>query len=168
MENDIKNFTIKWCNVAKKGNTNGRDWTITSMTLIDEQGNETPDVSTFTSVMNGGTLEGRIVKNDKGYLNFVPKLEAPEFIKKGNSNFKTQQIEKSMERKETSINKFQDNKEWSIKVASSMNKAIDLTIAEMKGELSKMDSGDVAEMILKWRKWILNNWDVDYTDVQPF
>lgn len=160
-----KNFTIRWCEVARKGNTNGRDWVITKMTLVDEKGNETSDVSTFTSVMNGGTLEGRIVKNDKGYLNFVPKLEAPEFIKKaGNPAYKSQQIEKSMERKEGSITKFQDNKEWSIKVASTIGKAVDLAIAEYTATQGIV----LTERILWWRKWLLDNWDVDYNDVQPF
>lgn len=163
MEN--KQFKIKWCEVSKQGSTNGRSWTITKMTLIDEEGKETEGVSTFEQVMNGGSLEGKIVTNEKGYLNFVKKLEAPAFMKQqSNTAFKTQQMEKVMERKETSIGKFQDSKEWSIKVASSMNKAIDLAIAE-KGRTDETNEVlDMVGCILKWRKFIWNNWDIDIED----
>lgn len=153
-----KNYTIKWCEISKTGNTNGRAWQITKMTLVDPEGKETEGVSTFESVMNGGTLEGKIVTNDKGYLNFIKKLEAPAFIKQAsNSAYKTQQIEKTMERKEQSIAKSQDNKEWGIKIASSMNKAVDVAIAENKDNITPED-------ILRWRKWIWNNWDIDLDD----
>lgn len=150
-----KKFTIRWCEVTKKGETNGRKWQITKMTLADEQGVETEGVSTFESVMNGGTIEGKIVKDEsKGYLNFVKKLEAPAFIK-GNSAYKEKVINESMARKESSIGRFQDNKEWSIKVSSTMRDAVQLAIAEQD---------PTPDNILKWRKWLWNNWDVELED----
>lgn len=156
MEDKI--YKIKWIEVKKTGETNGRKWQITEMTLEDDQGVETSKVSTFENVINGGTIEGKIVTNDKGYLNFVKKPEAKAVA---NANFKTQQMEKVMERKESSINKFQDNKEWSIKVASSMNKAIELAIAQKDEIPSHMTMQDT---IIYWRKWIWNHWDVELTD----
>lgn len=150
-----KQYTIKWCEVSKNGSTNGRNWQITKMTLVDEEGKETEGVSTFEAVMNGGSLEGKIVTSDKGYLNFVKKETAKQAA---GANFKTAQIEKTMERKENSIGKFQDNKEWSIKTASTLGKAVDLAIAEFK------EGGYLPDLILKWRKFLWNNWEVELGD----
>lgn len=158
MEN--KKYKIDWIEVKKTGNTNGRAWQITEMTLRDEEDKVTEKVSTFETVSPGMELEGKIVKNDKGYLNFVKKLEAPEFIKKG-SAYKEQVMEKTMARKEESISKFQDNKEWSIKVSSTMNKAIELAIAQ-KDEIPPTET--MQDTIIYWRKWIWNHWDVELGD----
>jgi hypothetical protein len=83
----------------------------------------------------------------------------------GASGFKQKVIEETMARKEGSIAKFQDNKEWSIMVASSMNKAIDLAIAECKNEtvLDTLEQG-----IKKWRDFIITNWEIDPKDYPPF
>ena len=160
-----KKYTIKWCEVAKTGNSNGRPWSITKMTLVDEEGNETEGVSTFEAVMNGGSLEGKIITNDKGYLNFIKKLEAPAFIK-GNSAYKTQQMEKVMERKESSIGKFQDNKEWSIKVSSTMRDAVQLAVTEYNASQNNPDASGInlEYRIGQWRQWLWNTWDVELGD----
>ena len=162
-----KIFKIKWCEVTKNGNTNGRAWQITKMTLVDEEGVETEGVSTFEAVMNGGSLEGKIVTNDKGYLNFVKKLDAPAFIKQqSNTAFKTQQMEKVMERKERSISGFQDNKEWSIKVSSTMRDAVQLAVTEYNASQKNPDSSGInlEYRIGQWRKWLWNNWDIELED----
>jgi hypothetical protein len=151
-----KKYKIDWCEVKKTGNTNGREWKITEMTLTDEEGKKTDKVSTLENVAPGLELEGKIVTNDKGYLNFVKKLEAPEFVKKaGNSAYKEKLMNETMARKETSITKFQDNKEWSIKISSTMRDAVLLSIAEQN---------PTADRILAWRRWLWNNWDVDLED----
>ena len=152
-----KKYKINWCEVKRTGNTNGRAWSITEMTLVDDQGAETTNVSTFDSVAPGQELEGQIVKNDKGYLNFVKKPEAKQVAA---SNFKTRQMEKVMERKEGSITKFQDNKEWSIKTASTLGKAVDLAIADYVAFPGTV----LSDRILYWRKFLWNNWDVELGD----
>ena len=70
-----------------------------------------------------------------------------------------------MARKEKSISGFQDNKEFSIMIASSMRGAIDLALAEWKDE-TVLDT--LEQSIKKWRHWILDNWSVDPKDIQTF
>lgn len=145
-------YKIEFCVQKKTGNTNGKDWAITEMSLLDEQGVLHENISTFDSVMMGGTLEGEIVTNDKGYKNFKTAKAV------AGANFKTAQIEKTMERKEQSIGKFQDNKELSIKISSTMRDAVLLAIAEGKPDITT---------IQKWREWLWNNFEkVD--DYPPF
>lgn len=153
-----KKYEIISVEIKKEGKTNGRPWKITEMNLKDEQGVVTDKVSTFDNVMAGSVIEGKIVTNDKGYLSFQTKKAEAK------ANFKTAQTEKLMERKETSIGKFQDSKEWSIKLASSMGKAIDLALAEEK----EMNDESRKLSIKKWREWILNNWEVNPENIQPF
>lgn len=149
-------YKILWCEVKREGSTNGRAWKITEMSLEDEAGVKTDKVSTFNNVAPGQEIEGDIKTNDKGYLNFIPKLEPPAFIK--NNNFKTQQMEKVMEKKEQSITKFQDSKEESIKVSSTMRDAVLLTIAE-KGN-TQMSANEMKSMIEKWRYWLYEKWEM--------
>ena len=104
-------YKINWCEVKKTGNTNGRDWHITEMNLEDPEGNVTEKVSTFESVQNGGTIEGTIVKNDKGYLNFK-KLEAPGFVKENRGAYKEKVIGEAMEKKSQNIKEAQDRSAW--------------------------------------------------------
>jgi hypothetical protein len=156
-------YKINWAEVKRKGNTNGRDWAITEMSLEDKDGNITEKVSTFDSVMPGQEIEGSIEKNDKGYLNFK-KLEAPNFIKENRSNFKTQQMEKIIERKEQGIAKIQDNKDWSIKVSSTMRDAVLLAIEYHRNHFDE----DLKDLVLKWREWLWNNWDVEADQYPPF
>lgn len=111
------------------------------------------------TLVAGAEIEGSIVI-DGNYKNLVSAIEKP----KGNPAYKSQQIEKSMERKENSISKFQDTKELRIKVASSMNKAIDLAIAEIK-DIRTLNT--LEQDILKWRTWIWEHWDLDITDTNP-
>lgn len=81
-----------------------------------------------------------------------------------NQAFKQKVIEETMARKEQSIAKSQDNKEWGIKVSSTMNKAIDLAIAEIR-DIKTLNT--LEQDILKWRKWIWDNWDVNVEDIDP-
>jgi len=150
-------YKTNW--VERRTGKSGKEYLV--MNLLDEDGKETQNVSTFNLEYTAGQeIEGEIVQNGN-FLNWKAKLEAPAFIK--NSGYKTQMIEKSMERKENSIGKFQDNKEWSIKVASTMNKAVDLAIAE-----KLTDPVDLKENILRWREWLWKNWDVGDDQYPPF
>lgn len=103
-----------------------------------------PD-STFRS-----TIDGELGTNQKGY----PVLLTPKKVAGG--AFKEQQMEKVIVRKEEGIAKAQDNKEHAIRTASSMNKAIDLAIAEFANPKSLFT---LEELIEKWRRYIWTNWD---------
>lgn len=151
-------YKIVWAQEKKKGETNGRPWVITNMTLEDEQGNTTENVSTFDPVMSGGTIEGTIVKKGE-YLNFS-KLEPPEFIKKqqGILNYKSQQIEKVMDKKEASISHFQDKKEENIALAGAQRDAV-LIVTMIYNNLNHPNESveAIKEHIIKWRNWFLSD-----------
>lgn len=152
-----KKYKINW--MENKEGRSGKKYVV--MHLLDEAGKETQNVSTFELTYTlAQEIEGEIVQNGN-YLNWKPKLEAPAFIK-NNSAYKAQQIEKTMARKEESIGKFQDTKEWSIKVASTINKAVDLAVADYTAYQGTV----LSDRILYWRKFLWNNWDVnlDATD----
>lgn len=155
-------YTVEWCETIKEGEKEGRKWKMTKMSLKDEQGVVTTEVTTFDSVTLGGTVEGSIVQNGQ-YLNFKKALEKPNFMK-----HKEAQIEKNIERKEQSISRFQDDKEWSIMVSSTMRDAVSLAVAQNAGNFEGITREELASSVLKWREWLLNNWNVDKTDLQAF
>ncbi len=127
------------------------------VTGVSAFGFKFPDLA---SLVVGAEIEGSIVI-DGNYKNLVGAIEKP----KGNPGYKTAQIEKVMERKEASISTFQDNKELSIKMASTMRMAVDLAIAEYtmnKGSFDKLE-----ELVPKWREFAWNNWDVGSNQYPP-
>ena len=119
------------------------------------------DFPHYAEIKEDSTIDAEIRKNDKGYDN----LYSNEIKPRGNSNFKSQQIEKAVERKEQGIARSQDNKDWSIRVSSTMNKAVDLAIAEIK-DITTLNT--LERDILKWREWLWRNWEVSDTQYPPF
>lgn len=103
----MQKYTIEWSEVKKEGETNGRPWKITEMTLKDEKGNTIEKVSTFDSVVTGGTIEGEVTKNDKGYLNFKAAS-----AKKPNTGYKEKVINEAMDKKNQNIQAAQDRSAW--------------------------------------------------------
>ncbi len=130
--------------------------------------NETRKVNVFSNALDfanikqGYTINGTMEKKgdywDISFAGEKPRSGA-------GSAFKTAQIEKVMDKKNESISKFQDSKELSIMTASSMNKAIDLAIAEFKDK-TVLDTLDQA--VLKWRRWIIENWEINPKDFSSF
>ncbi len=155
-------YTVEWCEVKKTGETNGRAWKIINMTLKDESGVETTDVSTFDPVTPGLTIEGEIELKGQ-YKNFkgTPKV-APQ----GNSGaFKGAQIAKAQETKAEYIAVAQGNKELGIKVSSTIRMAVDLAIAQG----AEVANGEpLAARILLWRQWLWQEWDKEEKDYPPF
>lgn len=112
-----------------------------------------------------GAVVTAMIVIDGNYRNLV---SAPQTAPRGNSGFKTAQIEKVMDVKRQDISKFQDNKETSIKVASTMRMAVDLAIAERSNGHDSLDN-TLQESIRKWREWVWLEWDkTTSTDVPPF
>lgn len=148
--------------IYKIENKNEKTWNdkkFTEAELVDSQG-ERFKVSAWAGEFEGKEeIECTLEKNDKGYW----KLLTPKKV--AGANFKATQINETMQRKETSIKGFQDSKEWSIMTASSMNKAIDLAIAEIK-DIKTLNT--LEQDILKWREWIINNWEIEPTAKKPF
>lgn len=140
-------------------NKDGVDKPYVTADLIDATGQIYEKVGAFNNEFSGETWEGDLVKNDKGYW----KLVTPKAV--AGANFKAKQIEETMVRKEQSISRFQDNKELSIKIASTMNKAVELAIAEIKDvrTLNTLEAD-----ILKWRHWLWVHWDDAVNEYPPF
>jgi len=63
----------------------------------------------------------------------------------------------AMERKEQSISRFQDTKELSIRVASSMRDAVLVSIENPKFKLMSKD--EQKKYIQEWRKWFFEQYD---------
>lgn len=137
-------YKIDWCEVKKEGETNGRKWSIMEMALTDEQGVKTEKVSTFDSVMPGQEIEGEVVKNDKGYLNFQSKkVEAK-------ANFKTQQMNEVMDKKATNIKEAQDRSAW----MWAKNNAS--TLLASRGIGSTTPASEIANMVIDLATKIYN------------
>ena len=116
----------------------------------------------FANLQEGSIIVGKMAMEGQ-YWNISFEDQKPR--NSGYTAHKEAVIEKAIVRKETFIGKSQDNKEWGIKVASTMNKAIDLAIAEYTKNPNSLFNLD--ECISKWRKWIWNHWNVDLKDTDP-
>lgn len=155
-------YEILWCEVKKAGETNGRPWKITNMSLKDEAGNTIDDVSTFDVVTPGITIEGTIEMKGQ-YKNFK---SAPSGSKSGFKGNQMAVVKKTQE----GVKVAQQNKDLSIKMSSTMRMAVDLAIASKP--IYPADSGIVmaeisTEEIKKWRKWLWLEWDKNDTDFPP-
>lgn len=156
-------YTISNKQQKKSANT-GKEYV--SATLTDEQGVEYTGINAFNGEFNTSDVwHGELQKNGN-YYNLVSPKTASQ------SNFKAQQVEKAIERKEQGIARSQDNKDWSIRTSSTMNKAIELALAEygkIKDETITAfgTATPLEELVLKWRRWIHDHWD-DIDQFPPF
>lgn len=154
-------YKIEWVEVVKTGVGEKGPWKKSKMSLTDETGKKEENVSTFQDVMMGQELEGVISYNEQyksKEFKSTPKQPTNAIYNK------TAQVEKVMERKEASIGKFQDNKDWSIMTSSTMRDAVLLAIEESK----TIPDYNFESGVLKWRNWLINNWEVNETDKKPF
>ena len=157
---------IKVVSVVDKVASNGKPYK--ALEVQDEAGatfkvnifNDFPD---FANIKEGSMVRGQLVEKGQ-YINLISETQNKP---RGGASgaYKQKVIEESMARKEGSITKFQDNKEWSIMTASSMSNAVALAIAEFKDK-TVLDTLDQA--VLKWRNFIITNWELDPKDYPPF
>ena len=116
----------------------------------------------FANIKIGSVLNGTLAQEGNFWnITFAEQEKRPYGASGG---FKTAQIEKVMDKKNDSIAKFQDSKEYSIKVASTMSGAVALAVAEFKDK-TVLDTLDQA--VLKWRRFLWNSWDVNLKDTDP-
>ena len=144
--------------ITNKLNKQGQKGPYVSATLTDEQGIEYIGINAFNGEFNvADTWHGDLVKNGNYYNLVSPKMASQ-------SNFRTQQTERLMEKKETAIRGAQDHKEYAIRVASTMSGAVSLAIAEfgtIKDETTTA-FGQVTPLetlVDKWRKYLWQHWD---------
>lgn len=150
------------------------DWKVA--TLVGADGYKTEDVSinrankkgevfpNFDGILPGSDVEGELWQSNasKWYL-FAPK--APKSASGG--GFKGN-MEKVMERKESGIRLSQENKEHGIKVASTMNGAVQIAVAMIKDDKTVIWTDDlVKKEVKKWREFLWLSWDAQDTDFPP-
>lgn len=118
----------------------------------------------LTQITSGMQIEANPWQNPKNqkWSLYPPDPKKPQ----GGANYanRTASIAEAQERKAENIEKAQNSKEWSIMVASSMSNAVALAVAEYRDK-TVLDNLDQA--VLKWRKWILDNWNIDPKDIDP-
>lgn len=151
---EIKNPDWK---VATLKSPEGQVLTDVSINRTNKKGEVFPN---FDAIVQGGEVEGDFwtSTSNKNYL-FAPK---PAGVVGGKGN-----IGRAMERKEQSIEKFQDNKEASIKVSSTLRDAVTLAKTEIDAEI--FPPVELGARIEYWRKWLIAHWDVKYDDLSiPF
>lgn len=143
------------------------DWKIVS--VIAPDGFETKDVSVnkvskkgevfpnFDNLAAGQEVEAVMWKSpsNKWYL-FPPQAESP---RGGAPRGQYGGINKAMETKKENIKDFQENKQESIKMSQTLRDAVQLAIAEGKPN---------QENILRWRKWLWENFEANDSMFDPF
>lgn len=128
------------------------------------------DFPNYGAIVNGGMIEGEIVPSrDPKYLPSLKPSVSPKMASRG--NFKAEQVERVMDKKNASISQFQDNKEEAIRLASAQRDAVLLVTTFYK---SRWENDPILESefdvlvkkkIIEWRDWFLSS---NFTDVIPF
>ena len=135
--------------------------------LIAEDGTETENVGIWSDFPNFANLQ----KNDGVMGDIVPKgewktLYPPKVASTGNIGAsRGGMIAKAQEKKAEFIEKAQDNKNESIKIASTFGKAVECAIAEYNKDPHNLDS--LEDLIRKWRKVLWFEFD-NHNDFPPF
>lgn len=127
-----------------------------SINRISKKGDVFPN---FDSLMPGQEIEGVLWQSPKGpfYL-FPPKLAAT-------GNFRASgAISKAMEKKEASIEKFQTNKEESIKLAGAQRDAV--MIVTSRDSIKDCTDEHIENEVKRWRNWFLL--DEEFNNPPPF
>lgn len=139
-------------------------------TIVDESGVETSDVAIWSSFPNFANLAvdsmvvGELeIKQNGAYTN--KSLKTPATGTTGAYRGGSGAITKAMEKKEASIEKFQDNKEEGIKISATMRDAVLCAIAEYNKDQHNLDT--LEELIRKWRKILWFEWD-KHSEYPPF
>lgn len=165
-------YSIKWCeNVTTSTNKKKMN-----CQLVDTNGVTTENVSiwadfpNFDKLMNGHDVEGDLVPaKDPKYGPTLYPLYPPKPVQttQGGRSGGFGVISKAMDKKAENIAIAQDNKEWGIKVSSTMRDAVLIATTITNNSHVEPSSGDMKDLILHWRKWLLDNWDVEQPNL-PF
>lgn len=105
-------------------------------------------------------IETDLVQNDKGYWVLPKKPRGGAY----NAN-KDAVIAKVMEKKEKSIERFQDSKEASIKLSSAQRDAV-LMVTTFFQNIPNTADVLLKKEIIKWRNWFLLS--EDFNEIPPF
>lgn len=116
----------------------------------------------FANLKEGSVFLGNMKKEgDYWNISFEGQNSAP----RASGGFKTAQAKEVVDYKDTKIGKRMDDKDFSIMTSSTMRDAVSLAIAEIK-DITTLNT--LEQDILKWRQWLLDNWEVDPKSIKPF
>lgn len=117
----------------------------------------------FANIKQGYTINGTMSKKgDYWDISFEGENSAP----RASGGFKTAQIKEAMTVKREDITKFQDNKEYSIKLASTIRMAVDIATSLTTDQ---WHGTTMQEEIRWWREWLWTEWeDIDIKNTNPF
>lgn len=166
-----KTYIVEWA--ERKTTSTGKeklDCSLLDCSLKDELGVATQNVTiwgdfpNFNEIMPGSKVTGTLTpaKDPK----YGPTLYAPKPQKQGGV-YKSQVIEKAMDKKEASIAKFQDQKEESIRLMSAQRDAVLIVTTLLAGhpQLSTLNEDYIKGEIVKWRDWFLSH---KFNETLPF
>ena len=121
-----------------------------------------PDFPDYANIAPGSDIRGALEQRGE-YWNIVSETQGKgRFGASG--GFKTAQIEKVMDIKRQDIAKSQENKENSIKVASTIRMAVDIATSLTP---EQWQSTTMQEEIRFWREWLWLEWDKTGSQEMP-
>ena len=124
------------------------------------------DFPDFANMKPGTEIEGDVVVKVNGqYTNKTIYPIKPKVAPTGQTGGFKGNMVATMAKKQEGIEKSQSRKEDSIQISSTARDATILTTAELNGKTEQ----EIKDIWTKWRKWLLNNWDVDERELKaPF
>lgn len=144
-----------------------------SINRTDKKGVVFPD---FDGIMEGRTIDGNPWRNPSSgkWSIYPPKPESTGTTVRSGGGIKAN-MEKVMDKKQENIRESQEHKDLSIKISSTMNKAVELAIAEYESNKFNIQDGGTLpqypldELVIKWRHWLWQQWDkTNPDDIAPF
>lgn len=122
------------------------------------------DFPEFALIHAGSLVRGKIEPNGQ-YTNLVSETQGKgKFGASG--GYKTAQIKETMDIKRQDIQKSQENKENSIKIASTIRMAVDIATSLTP---EQWQSTTMQEEVRFWREWLWQEWsNIDEKNFPPF
>ncbi len=136
----------------------GESYTDASINRTDKKGRIFPN---FDGLQPGQTIEGNPWKNPVSNKWSIYPIDEKHST---TGNFSPSGANRMMKEKQEGIKESQERKEDSIKVSASMRDAVQLAITEFNANVwpTDEDGPNLDILITKWRKWLLNNWDLPF------
>ena len=102
----------------------------------------------YASYVEGAVISGSVFKNEKGYWAFKSENSKPTYNK-------SSAVNKAMDRKEESNEKFQDNKDRAIRLAAAQRDAV-LMVTTFEAGTPFPTDAELKAKFIAWRDWFLS------------
>lgn len=160
-------YRIEW--LEQKTTSTGKN--MYKVSIKDEKGEMHTEVAiwegfpNFAELKSGMDIEGDIqVKQNGQYVNkslYAPKVATTGFVGRGGGIAKAQETKASM------VERAQENKGLSIKIASTASMANATALAFMAGQ-TIVDEGVFRSEFKRWRAFYWKEWDKEDKDFEAF